>query len=216
VWVDDFKIGKYPVTVKQWKQFVKSKAYKCAPDSPKGFDNHPAHDVLWRDAHAFCEWLTGEWRRTDKIGGEDTVRLPTEAEWEKAARGTDKWIWSWGNKYDPQCANIRDTGIGFTCAVGCFPDGGSPYCTLDMIGNVWEWTLSKKRPYPYAPNDGREQVDENDADWVLRGGSFFNLSRNARCAVRGLHHASFHSEYHNSNYGFRVVVVSPQRSPVNP
>ncbi len=179
-----YRIGKYPVTVGQWKKFVEATQYNCDPDSLKGYDNHPVTDVSWHDACTYCEWLTQEWRRADKIGPGEAVRLSTEAEWEKAARGSDQREWPWEGEFGANRANTIESGIGQTCAVGLFPQGNSPYGVLDMAGNVWEWTLSKFEKYPYISGDGRDDVKDKKAPRVLRGGSFFGNAGDARCAYR--------------------------------
>jgi formylglycine-generating enzyme required for sulfatase activity len=205
VQVGDFRIGKYAVTVGQWRRFVEAAGYESHAYALSRPANHPVTVVSWHDARAYCEWLMAEWREMGKIGPEDVVRLPTEAEWEKAARGTDGRLWPWEGDYDPLKANVSETGIGHTCAVGSFPNGCSPYGALDMIGNVWEWTLSKFKEYPYAARDGREAEDKSDDPRVLRGGAFVNNRRFARCAFR----FTYHPDYRYDNLGFRVCVVSP-------
>ncbi len=138
----------YPVTVAQFKAFVGESGHEPADeDSMKGVANHPVVYVSWHDAVAYCEWLTAkirEWdetpesikRRLNHDGW--VVRLPTETEWEKAARGRDGRIFPWGDEPDPDRANYGDTGIGSTSPVGCFPKGASPYGVLDMSGNLFE------------------------------------------------------------------------------
>jgi formylglycine-generating enzyme required for sulfatase activity len=130
------------------------------------------------------------------------VTLPTEAEWEKAARGPlpspevgrgaggEGMIYPWGDDFDADKANVAATGLGTTSAVGCFPGGASPYGLLDMSGNVWEWTRSwwgkssdLEARYPYDPGDGREDL-QRDGPRVVRGGAFNRDEWGARCAFR--------------------------------
>jgi iron(II)-dependent oxidoreductase len=223
----EFKLGKYPVTIGWWKQFIGATNYECHPESLKGFDNHPAYFVSQLEARAFCEWLTTEWRKSGRIAADEIVRLPRETEWEKAARGNDKRTWTWGNQFAETSSkgNTAESNINRTCAVGLFPDGTSPFGCLDMIGNVWEWTMSlggkniKKTvtpdekiilqadqffKHPYNAQDGRERITTSDAfTWILRGGSFNNDRHIARCAARGGNMTNSHYD----NIGFRVVVA---------
>lgn len=181
--------------------------------------------VTWYEAVAYCNWLTERlreagsrlrvWRdgRLEPLNLKPAsliARLPTEAEWEKAARGADGRRWPWGNEWHAGRANTKEAGIGETCAVGCFPAGAGPHGLLDAAGNVWEWTISKwgrtsvYRPdygYPYRPDDGRESPDGPDLR-VVRGGSWLVNQRDARCAFRDwLVPGSF-----DDDLGLRVVV----------
>lgn len=209
-----YYISRYPVTVAQFRSFVQATGYR--PDDPHslvGGSNHPVTCVNWHEALAYCDWLTEKLRGweglpmplADHLRGEGwRVTLPSEAEWEKAARGLDERIYPWGGEFDSNLANVRETHVGSTMAVGCLPQGVSPYQVHDMSGNVWEWTRSAEGAYPYEAKDGREDLIRSDAvARVLRGGSFYSRSRNARCASR--HAFSPHGQYRN--YGFRVAIT---------
>jgi formylglycine-generating enzyme required for sulfatase activity len=164
-----YYIARYPVTVAQFRAFANGSEY--AVQGPwerySGQENQPVVAVTWYDARAYCAWLTeqlGAWEETPeplagRLRQEDWwVRVPTEAEWEKAARGTDGRVFPWGDEPDPNRANYDDSGVGATSAVGCFPGGASPYEVQDLCGNVWEWCHSLYRAYPYDPEDGREDL----------------------------------------------------------
>jgi formylglycine-generating enzyme required for sulfatase activity len=208
-----YYIARYPVTVAQFRVFVQESQYEAQMpwERYSSLGNHSVVTVTWYDARAYCDWLTEQLRAWEGTPGplarllreEDwLVRLPTEAEWEKAARGTDGRIYPWGNEADPERANYEDTGIGSTSAVGCFPGGASPYRVEDLSGNVWEWCHSLHKPYPYDAEDGRENP-ETRADRVLRGGAFSSIEWNVRCARR-LRYDPFDGVGY---YGYRVVVA---------
>ena len=176
--------------------------------------------MSWYEALAYCAWLTEAWRERRVIAADEAARLPTEAEWEKAARGTDGRRYPWGDEPDPQRANYVDTGVGATSAVEMFFTGASPYDCLDMTGNVWEWTSSlwgenlgdPTFKYPYNQADGREGLDAGDRVLrVLRGGAFFSDRDLARCAYR----LGFGPSRDWFYYGFRDVVslISPSSVP---
>ena len=158
------------------------------------------HRAAGKDAVAYCDWLA---KKTGK-----NYRLPSEAEWEKAARGTDGRIYPWGDEWDPAKANSAEGGPGTTTAVGAYSPGGDGPCgAADMSGNVWEWTRSEFRPYPYVAEGGREGQGGVSSLRVLRGGAFYDEPRYVRCAVRFRGVPGVRVSY----IGFRVV-VSPFRS----
>ncbi|NHZ72112.1 MAG: SUMF1/EgtB/PvdO family nonheme iron enzyme, partial [Aquificales bacterium] len=201
-----YYMARYPVTTAQFRAFVEASGYKPEDeDSLRGPDNHPAIWVRWREAIKYCNWLTEQLRQRAEtpeplrglLRGDNGKRwrviLPSEAEWEKAARGTERLIYPWNGDFDADKANTKETGIGTTSAVGCFPGGASPHGCLDMSGNVWEWTRSlwgekSNQPdfnYPYQADDGRENLKASDSTWrIIRGGSYLKNANLARCAFR--------------------------------
>jgi formylglycine-generating enzyme required for sulfatase activity len=183
-----FWIGRFPVTVAQFHAFTEARGDGMRQaDRNQGPAGHPAASVIWHEAQALCHWLAQE--------SGLPVMLPSEAEWEKAARGTDGLLYPWGNDWDASCCNTREGKCGGTTPIGAYsPRGDSPYGCADMAGNVWEWTRSlwgtglrfPQYAYPYDPSDGRENlVAANKVRRVLRGGSWYNDQRYARCADRG-------------------------------
>jgi formylglycine-generating enzyme required for sulfatase activity len=211
-------IGRYPVTVAQFRAFAEDSGnwqkYKRALS---GLNNHPVTHVTWHDALIYCDWLAKklhDWGGTPKklverlqqdIRTAWRITLPSEAEWEKAARGKGGLRFPWGAEADASRANFDKTGIGTTSAVGCFVSGKSPHGCLDMAGNVWEWTRSVYRNYPYEPNDGRENLKAAKYEFrVLRGGAFSSGKGFLRCALRNWEYPDERGRY----LGFRVVLSS--------
>lgn len=209
VHVNAFYVDRYPVTNEDYKRFVddtgyrvpcydvdwaESHAYNWDPvkrTPPQGREDHPVVLVSWEDARAYAAWAG--------------KRLPTEAEWERAARGTDGRRWPWGNEFLPDHCNCRESGNNETTPVTRYsPEGDSPEQVGDMIGNVWEWTSSLFRPYPYDADDGRESPEAEG--WrVLRGGSWRNDLDRARCTARLDGDFLFFN-----NAGFRCVVSTEE------
>ena len=168
---------------------------------PFNLPNHPVVGVTWYEAAAFCLWLTGLLRERGELEDDQEISLPTEPQWEKAARGTDGRPFPWGDEPDPDRANYHDTGIGTTSAVGCFPGGASSYGAEDLSGNVWEWCRTQwEDDYKGYRNDNGL---EGSSLRVLRGGSFLDSGGYVRCAYRG----RFGPVYRLRDYGFRVVVA---------
>jgi formylglycine-generating enzyme required for sulfatase activity len=213
-----YYIARYPVTVAQFRAFVKDSKYEPGdPDSLRGMDNHPVVWVNWHDAQAYCEWLTGQLRAWEwtpdplaRLLRKDNGRimLPSEAQWEKAARGPLEGsnpgrIFPWGNDPDPNRANY-ERAIGRTSTVGCFPGGAGPYDIEDLSGNVWEWTRTQWQEN-YAGYQPDLPVEDRA---VVRGGAFSNYERLVRCASRYPNYPL------NRSYliGFRVVCGVPHPS----
>jgi formylglycine-generating enzyme required for sulfatase activity len=198
VYLAEFYIGKVPVTNAQYAAFVRSAKY----EAPSHWDlegiaqdkgEHPVVRISWRDAQAFCAWLSQATGRS--------FRLPTEAEWEKAARGTNGRVYPWGDRLPETDLCNYEMLVGHTTPVGAYPGNVSPYGALDLAGNVGEWTSSLYRPYPYRADDGREDPAAEGVR-VVRGGAFSLTRWNARCACR-LRYAPDRKCGHD---GFRVVV----------
>ncbi len=216
--VEPFSIGRYPVTNALYARFVAATGRTWL--SPEASDparrNAPATDLTWHDARAYCDWLTAEWRAEGRIGADQRVRLPTEPEWERAARGDqpdggDEIVYPWGRGWNSDAANSEESGFNAPAAVGLFPAGQSPYGCLDMAGQVWEWTTTlwgddmatPSFTYPYA-DDGREDPDAGPAiRRVLRGGCFSSTSLKACCSYRG----SLEPNGFWRGNGFRIVVA---------
>jgi formylglycine-generating enzyme required for sulfatase activity len=176
--LDPFEIGRFPVTQQEWALFLARSGSGEQPPGfergrpPRGRENHPVHGVSHEAMLCYCDWLSRETGLR--------YRLPTEAEWEKAARGPDGRAHPWGDVFDPRRANTREAGIGETTPVGVFPDGASPYGALDMAGNVEECTGSLYRLYPGSP----VQDPEEGSYLVTRGGCFALDGDLARCDRR--------------------------------
>ena len=158
-------------------------------------DTQPVVGVSWFEAVAYCRWLS-------KQTGHE-FRLPSEAEWEKAARGPDGLIWPWGNTWEAGRSNSSEAGVKQTTTVGQYPIGASPYGALDMAGNVWEWGATKwGKPYPYQIEDEWQTAYlEADVSRVLRGGAWYSDQK----SVRGAYRNDSHARYHGLYIGLRVA-----------
>ncbi len=205
VTVPGFYIARYPVTVAQLRAFVDESGYEVTPSALEGFANEPAVRVSWHDAMAYCHWISEKLRAVESSLHRGGLRatLPSEAEWEKAARGADGRVYPWGDEPDPDRANYDDTGIGEPSTVGCFPRGASPYGCEELSGNVWEWTRSLYE-HPEAGKERNLREDSSqEAPRVLRGGSYIDYSRGVRCSFR----FRFDPMFRGGNLGFRVVLL---------
>lgn len=216
--LEGFRIGRFPVVNQDFAIFVSETGRDW--QSPDGFDqekrNAPATDLTWYDAMAYCEWLTHRWRSSGKINPDEQVRLPSEPEWERAARGdqptnNDGQIYPWGTEWQHDRSNYEETGLNARCSVGLFPRGCSPYGCYDITGQVWEWCTTlwgedmatPSFQYPWR-DDGREALDApGSIRRVLRGGCFSSGRLKATCTYRGsLEPAGFWR-----GNGFRIVVA---------
>jgi formylglycine-generating enzyme required for sulfatase activity len=201
---------------------------------PWDLANHPAVGVSWYEALAFCRWVTERWRANGRLPEGWHVCLPSEAEWEKAARGglevpapaercpvrtarmggedgppelrenpDEARRYPWQGELSIERANTRESGIGTTSAVGCFPDGAGPYGCEELAGNVWEWTRSLRGDDPYPDELAKRATGEDlgsEDPRVLRGGAFFIAATFARCSARDWGHPGLRDYY----IGFRV------------
>jgi formylglycine-generating enzyme required for sulfatase activity len=206
VYLDRFQIARVPISNAQYHLFVEATSHTppghWEDGRPlRGLESHPVVGVSWHDAMAYCRWLS---EATGK-----PITLPSEAQWEKAARGDkDRRGYPWGDEWDETRCNTSELDLGDTTPVGIFPEGASPYGCLDMAGNVWEWTGSHYKEYPYDRADGRENLEAgDDVSRVLRGGSWLDYRIYARCAYRDGLIPDGRWDY----YGFRFVV-----SPISP
>ncbi|MFZ5593827.1 MAG: formylglycine-generating enzyme family protein [Pseudomonadota bacterium] len=195
----DFHIDKYEVTNLQYQRFIDATQRK-SPDHfenrtfPPGKADHPVTFVTWHDAKAYCEWAG--------------KRLPTDQEWEKAARGVDGRTYPWGNVFDINKVNspVRWTTLkleGDTTPVGAFEGGVSPYGVYDMSGNVWEWTESWYKAYP-----GNTRPTENYGEKykTLKGGSWWDCSF-YKCGISApvYNRSFFMRTTKNNSFGFRCA-----------
>jgi formylglycine-generating enzyme required for sulfatase activity len=223
VFLDRYFINRFLVTVAQFRTFVDDTGYSAShKNTLAALDNHPVRWIDWYDAMAYCKWLNKTLHQWSDLplpfralfDDEYRICLPSEAEWEKAARGTDGRYYTWGaGMPNSKRANYRMTAIDSTSPVGCFPDGASPYGLQDCLGNLWEWTRSLwgtswKKPdflYPYNPSDAQRETEDTmrNIKRVLRGGDFKSDGYTLACSCR---------DWPNPGYGgklrgFRIALV---------
>jgi formylglycine-generating enzyme required for sulfatase activity len=174
----DFSIAKFPTTIEEYSRFVEATGHRT-PKWPGGkfpaeSARHPVVNVSWEDALAYLSWVA--------------ARLPSEAEWEKTARGSQGWLYPWGNEFIPDNCNSSESKSTGTRPVDAHPGGVSPHGVMDMAGNVWEWTSS---------------LYEAGADWrVLKGGSWdYKGFKDARAAAR----VYFGPTFRSGAIGFRCA-----------
>lgn len=214
VYLDKYYIGKYEVTVGQFRKFVNATGYKTDAEKSGGAyvyvngswtqkadanwsnpyfnqtDNSPVVCVSWNDAKAYCDWAG--------------LRLPTEAEWEKAARGTDGRKYPWGNSWDASKCNSGDKADGYeyTSPVGSFPSGVSPYGCYDMAGNVWEWCNDWYVENYYGSSPSSNPTGPSSGAFrVLRGGCWYSYDYLCRASSRVGDDPGFRFNF----VGFRVA-----------
>jgi formylglycine-generating enzyme required for sulfatase activity len=205
--VAPFRIGRYPVTNAQYLAFLQDTGYSSAPTTwylgayPWDRSNHPVAGVGVADAEAYIGWLRST---TDS-----RFRLPTETEWEYAARGGTDAEFPWGDDFDPGRANVHETGLHTTSPVGAFPGGVNAYGLFDLAGNVEEYVADDFAPYPGGPNVGDDLTGAAGTYRVTRGGSFARYGDLARTRRR-------HGPYPGPEYppGLRVACdADPGGSP---
>ena len=203
----DYFISRFEVTVAQFRVFAHESGRGIIDSHALGSElDDPVVGVSWTDAVAYAQWLQGalmEWSGTpaalaSMFEGDWKIGLPSEAEWEKAARGGDGRLFPWGAAPRPARATYRARG---TTAVGSFECPECPFGLADMSGNVWEMTRSPYQPYPYDSTDDRDDL-EAESLWVMRGGSFNEAEQNVRAAIRG----GVDPGARRPDIGFRLVI----------
>jgi len=202
--VPAFFMARHEVTVAQFSAFVTATRTPMDKNATAGPPTHPVTFVTWPNAVAYGRWLERTLANTpgpagDRVRAGWHVRLPTEAQWEKAARGGDRRAYPWGDQPRKEFANFEATA---TTPVGQYACPDCAYGLSDMSGNVWEWTSSPYQPYPYDPSDDRAGLDA-DALWVMRGGHFADPARQVRTTTRGAADPGARRAF----IGFRVALV---------
>lgn len=195
VTLDEYWIGKCAVSVAQYTVFTDATARQPPFDFPAK-NRYPVVNVSWFDASIFGQWLS-------QASGK-TLRLPTEAEWEKAARGADGQLYPWGDEFDAKRLNSAEGGRGGTTPIDAYAAGVSPFGALDLVGNVWEWTADWYEPNYYSVSPAESPAGPETGHYkALRGGAWFSDRAHVRAADR----THFNPENHYDYVGFRCVLV---------
>lgn len=190
--LESYAISQTPITVAAYHHFVNAGGTPPAQfTSQLAQPDAPVVNITWTMARAYCHWLS--------LATGQRYRLPTEAEWECAARGRDGRQYPWGDEFDTAHATTRESAVGLQ-PVATYPSGASPWGLLDMAGSVWEWTLSLDLLYPYRTDDGRNDITATGRR-VIRGGCYVNPQGYARCACR----FRMAPDMTNPFLGFRIV-----------
>lgn len=207
--VKPFRISRYPITNAQYQVFLSDPGGYANPrwwqyspharnwrmnnpqPKPPSFkgDERPRERVSWYDALAFCNWLGARMRRT--------ISLPTLAQWQRAAKSDTNHLFPWGDTFDNERANTRESNLNMTTLVTRYPDGASPFGVMDMTGNVWEWCLDAETP------NGLTQEVTGNAKRAIQGGSFLGGQERAQIALR----YCLKPETQYASIGFRIIVL---------
>lgn len=206
--LNTYYIARFETTIAQFRHFVADAGISVNSAALEGPPNAPVSNITWAEAVAFTHWLDAEMRQSDQtpdtlkqfLDSGAEVRLPSEAEWEKAARSVDGRIFPWGSQPTSQFANFQGSG---KLPVGNAECDACAYGLSDMAGNVWEITRSPFQDYPYDPEDDAADLSQ-DALWTMRGGSYADAINNVRAAVRG----GVDPGVRTDTIGFRVVISS--------
>lgn len=205
--LDRFYISKFETTVAQFSAYLTATGAESAALNLDAAGNLPVTGVTWPEALNYARWLEEQFHASEatpevlkSMFAEGAhLTLPSEAEWEKAARGTDNRVFPWGSRIRTDMANYNGNRL---LGVGVLPCPPCSYGLSDMSGNVWELTRSPLQDYPFTSDDDNEALSE-DAIWVMRGGSYADEVNNVRAAVRG----GVDSSVSNATIGFRLAIT---------
>lgn len=199
----EYFMARFPVTNELYNDYAKERRIKHPVWGWEKIKDLPVDRVSWNDVMGYCQWINN--LSKPKLPSGLMLRLPSEVEWEKSARSADGREYPWGKQFDKNKCNTAESGKGNVTPIDFYsPQGDSPYGCADMVGNVWEWTHSLFRSYPYKSNDGREGENIPD-DRVLRGGSFYVKRQQARTACR----LEYDINDFRKGIGFRICLAPP-------